>query len=155
MGDLVARSSLGGITYLAPAGSLAEEPGQSALAEALDACAQSSRVHVVLDLERVPLINGRGLEIILEANAKLAFLGGSLKFVNSTTLVTDIFIANRITHAEVSSDFGSNVVHTVGERPPAVQRTKIGEILVEMKLITEEKLAEAVQLQRAAASNWA
>ena len=62
MGDLVARSSLGGITYLAPAGSLAEEPGQGALAAAIEACVQSSRVHVVLDLGRVPLINGRGLE---------------------------------------------------------------------------------------------
>ncbi len=148
MGDLVARSSLGGITYLAPAGSLAEEPGQSALAEAIDVSVQSSRVHVVLDLGRVPLINGRGLEIILESNDKLAFRGGSLKFVNSTTLVTDIFIATRITHAGVSSGFGSNVVHTVGEQPPTVQRTRIGEILVEMKLITEEKLAEAVQMQQ-------
>ena len=69
MGDLVARSNLGGITYLAPASSLAEEPGQAALAEALETCAQSSRVHVVLDLERVPLINGKGHEIILDDNA--------------------------------------------------------------------------------------
>jgi type IV pilus assembly protein PilB len=147
MGDLVARSSLGGTTYLAPVGSLAEEPGQSALAEALEACALSSRVHVVLDLERVPLVNGKGLEIILDANAKLAFLGGSLKFVNSSTLVTDILIANRITFADAASAFGPNVVHTVGERPAPLRRTRIGQILVEMALITEDKLAEAAQLQ--------
>ncbi len=147
MGDLVARSNFGGITYLAPVGTLSEEPGQSALADALDACAQSSHVHVVLDLERVPLINGRGHEIILDAHAKLAFLGGSLKFVNSSTLVTDIFIANRITYADSSSDFGLHVVHTVGERPASSQPEKIGRILVGMALLTEDKLAEAVQLQ--------
>jgi type IV pilus assembly protein PilB len=147
MGDLVARSSVGGITYLAPVGTLAEEPGQSALADALHACAQSSHVHVVLDLERVSLINGKGLEIILDANAKLAFLGGSLKFVNSSTLVTDIFIATRITQGDAASDFGANVVHTVGERPAPLQRKKIGQILVEMALITEDKLTEAAQLQ--------
>ncbi|HEY5291336.1 MAG TPA: ATPase, T2SS/T4P/T4SS family, partial [Burkholderiales bacterium] len=147
MGDPVARSSLGGITYLAPAGSLAEEPAQSELAEALDACAQSGRVHVVLNLERVPLIDGKGQEIILDANAKLAFLGGSLKFVNSSTLVTDIFIANRITYADASSDFGPNVVHTVGERPASLHPARIGQILVEMDLITEDKLADAVQFQ--------
>jgi type IV pilus assembly protein PilB len=147
MGDLVARSNFGGITYLAPAGSLAEEPGQSALAEALEACAQSSHVHVVLDLERVPLIDGRGQEIILDANAKLAFLGGSLKFVNSSTLVTDILIANRITYADAASDFGPHVVHTIGERPASSQPARIGRILVSMELITEEKLAEAMQFQ--------
>jgi len=148
MGDLVLSSNLGGITYLAPAASLAEEAGLSALTEALDACAQSSRVHVVLDLERVPLINGKGLEMILDANARLAFLGGSLKFVNSSTLVTDIFIANRITYANAASDFSPHTVHTVGERPVPLPPTRIGKILVEMALITEDKLAEAVHLQQ-------
>jgi type IV pilus assembly protein PilB len=147
MGNLVARSSFSGINYLAPVGTLAEEHGKAALAEALEACAQSSRVHVVLDLERVPLIDGKGIEIILDASAKLAFLGGSLKFVNSSTLVTDILIANRITYVDAASDFGANVVHTVGERPPSVQARKIGQILVEMALLTDDKLAEVVQLQ--------
>ena len=147
MGDLVARSSLGGITYLAPLCSLAEEPGQSALVEALEVCAQSSRVHVVLDLERVPLIDGRGLEIMLDANAKLAFLGGSLKFVNASALITDIFIANRITYVDAASDFSPNAVHKVGEHPASVHPAKIGRIMVEMGLIAEDKLAEAVQLQ--------
>jgi len=145
---LIARSSFSGITYLAPAGSLAEEPGQFALAEALETCARSSNVHVVLDLEQVPLINGKGLEIILDANAKLEFLGGSLKFVNSSTLVTDIFIANRIAYADAESDFDQHLVHTVGEPPALLLPKKIGQILIEMGLITEEQMAEAMQLQK-------
>ncbi|OIQ96178.1 type II secretion system protein E [mine drainage metagenome] len=148
MGDLIARSSFSGITYLAPAGTLAEEAGQFALAEALETCARSSNVHVVLDLEQVPLINGKGLEIILDANAKLEFLGGSLKFVNSSTLITDIFIANRIAYADAESDFDQHLVHTVGEPPALLLPKKIGQILIEMGLITEEQMAEAMQSQK-------
>jgi type IV pilus assembly protein PilB len=146
MADLVAQSSIGSITYLAPSGSLGEETTQSALAEAVDACVKSSRAEVVLDLNRVPLVNGKGLEVILAANDRLAAAGGGLKFVNASPLVTDIFIANRITPSGPSPDLDSNTVMPVG-RHPAPQPKKLGEILIEMGLIDDARRAEALQLQ--------
>jgi len=147
MGGLVARSNLGEVTYLAPAGSLAEEEAQQALVAALDSCAQTGRVHVVLDLERVPLVNGRGTEIILEANARFESLGGSLKFVNPTTLVADIFSANRVGSADAAAPAGPNALNRIGERRAQPRQAKVGRILVEMALIAEDKLAEALQSQ--------
>jgi len=146
MADLVAQSSIGSITYLAPSGSLGEENMQAALAGAVGACVETSRAEVVLDLDRVPLVNGRGLEVILNANDRLTAAGGSLKFVNASPLVTDILIANGITSSDPSSAFGASTVMSVGQRL-APQPRKIGEILIEMGLITDAQRAEALQLQ--------
>ena len=146
MADLVSQSSIGSITYLAPSGSLGEEHMQAALAGAVGACVETSRAEVVLDLDRVPLVNGRGLEVILNANDRLTAAGGSLKFVNASPLVTDIFIANGITSSDPSSGLGTNTVMPAGQRL-APQPRKIGEILIEMGLIDDAKRAEALQLQ--------
>lgn len=43
MADLVAHSSIGSITYLAPSGSLSEENTPPALAGAVVACVETSR----------------------------------------------------------------------------------------------------------------
>jgi type IV pilus assembly protein PilB len=146
MGALVARSSLGGVSYIAPVGSLAEKTVQAAFSESLEACAASNNLHVVLDFGRVPLIDGKAQELILDAHAKLAFLGGSLKFVNSSTLVADILIANRLASGNADADFGANVRPIgAGQAPPVPRR--LGQILLDMKLITADALADAVLLQ--------
>src|SRR5712692_1285511 len=145
MAEAVARSTLGGISYLAPAGSLAEEAVHAALSEAIDACIASRRLHLVLNLDRITLVNGRGIEIILEANARLSARGGKLQFANPSPLLKDIFIANGIIDANSASALGPNAVHSFGARPVPQQRKRLGEIAVEMKLVTEEQLSEAVR----------
>ncbi len=147
MAEAVARSSLGGISYLAPAGSLAEEAVHAALSEAIDACIASSRIHLVLNLDRVTLVNGRGIQINLEANARLSTRGGKLQFANPSPLLKDIFIANGIIDANSASALGPNAVHSFGARPVPQQRKRLGEIAVEMKLVTQEQLSEAVRSQ--------
>ncbi len=142
----VGTSSIGSITYLAPSGSLGEMNTQAALAGAVSACVETSRSEVVLDLDRVPLVNGRGLEVILDANDRLTAAGGSFKFVNASPLVSDILIASGIASSDPSSDFGANTVSSAGQRL-APQLKKIGEILIEMGLIDDAQRAEALQLQ--------
>ncbi len=153
MAEAVARSSIGGLTYLAPAGSLADEAGRAALAETITSCIDTNRIHVVLDLDRVTLIDGKAIEIFLDANARLTFLGGRLQFVNPLPLVKDILVATGIIDAESEPDHESNVVHSIGKRAPPLHRRKLGEIALEMGLLTEEKLAEAVRLQAATRSH--
>ena len=123
MADLVAQSSIGSIAYLAPSGSLGEVNMQAALAGAVTACVETGRLEVVLDLDRVPLINGKGLEGILDANDRLTAAHGSLKFVNASPLVTDILIANGITSSDPSAGVGT--VMSMGQRI-APQPRKIG-----------------------------
>src|ERR1019366_1911663 len=111
MGEAVARSVLGGITYLATAGSLADEPVQTALSEAIKSCIDSNRIQLVLDFDRVPMVNSKAIEIMLAASNQLTQLGGKLRFVNSSPLLTDIFIANGIIDAESVYALGPNAVH--------------------------------------------
>ena len=146
MADLVIQSSIGSITYLAPSGSLGEIDMQAALAGAVAACVEAGNTEVVLDLEGVPLVNGRGLEIVLDANDKLTAAGGSLKFVNASPLVTDILIATGMTSSEASSDIGMSTVMAAGQRP-APQPEKIGDMLVEMGIIDAAQRADALQFQ--------
>ncbi|MBI3045859.1 MAG: Flp pilus assembly complex ATPase component TadA [Betaproteobacteria bacterium] len=146
MAELVARSSIGSVAYLAPSGSLGDENMQAALAGAVRACVETNSADVVLDLDRVPLVNGRGLEVILDASDRLIAAGGSLKFVNASPLVSDILIANGITSSDPSSAVGANTVMSMGQRL-APQPNKIGEILIEMGLISDAQRAEALQLQ--------
>ncbi len=149
MGNAVARSVLGGVTYLAPADSLALEPIHTALSEAIQACIESGRVQVVLDFDRVSLANGRAIEIMLDASARLMRLGGALRFVNATPLLLDIFVANGIVAADQVSGQGSSPAQVVGERGPLLRQDgKFGEIALAMGLITEQQLSEAMELQK-------
>jgi type IV pilus assembly protein PilB len=147
MAEAVARSSLGAVTYLAPTGSLAEEAAQAALSEAIDACIGSNRVHVVLNLDRVSLVNGRAIEIIVEANARLGSRGGKLQFANPSALLKEILIANRIIDAHSAAALGPNAVHSFGARPAPQHPKKLGEIAVELNLLSEAQLAEALRSQ--------
>ena len=147
MTEAVAHSSLGGTSYLAPAGSLVEEAVQAALSEAINSCIASNRLHLVLNLDRITLVNGRGIEIILEANARLSSRGGKLQFANPSPLLKDIFIANGIIDPGSAAALGPNAVHSFGARLVPQQRKRLGEIAVEMNLVTQEQLSEAVRSQ--------
>src|SRR5687767_13390338 len=124
----VARNSLGGITYLAPTGSLAEESVQAALSEAVSSCSGSNQLHLVLNLERVTLMNGKGIEIILEANAKLSARGGKLQFANPSPLVKDIFIVNGVIDANAVSARAPSALYSFGSGLAPQQRKRLGEI---------------------------
>jgi len=149
MAETIARSSAGAVTYLAPSGSLAEEPVQAALREAFESCLGSARTTVVLDLHRVSLVNGKAIEIILEANAKLTGRGGRLQFADATPLVRDILAANRIIDGRPAPAHGRHAVHPFGVQPRPEPRAKLGDILVEMNLLTGEQLEKALRSQSA------
>src|SRR5258708_20139756 len=147
MTEAVAEISLGGTSYLAPTGSLAEEAVQAALSEAITSSIGSKRAHLVLNLDRITLVNGRGIEIMLEGNAGLSSRGGKLQFANPSPLLKDIFIANGIIDPSSAAALGPNAVHSFGARLVPQQRKRLGEIAVEMNLVTQEQLSEAVRSQ--------
>jgi type IV pilus assembly protein PilB len=147
MVDAIARSNIGNMTYLAPAGSLLGEPACKALEHAIAECLSFGQIHLVLDLEQVSLLGGRMLEIMLDSNAKLAHNGGALKFVNPSALVKDILIAAGLGDRNTlhQADFGDLL--TIGEDFTAQPAMKLGEILIRMGTITPAQFSEASQLQ--------
>lgn len=147
MAEAVARSIVGTMTYLAPAEPLVGDEACKKLEEAILGCIASNQINLVLDLEQVLMISGNALEIILDANAKLAHSGGSLKYVNPSSLVKDILIVTGLGDQSAlnSADFGE--LHSVGEDFSTLPPMKLGEILLEMGVATEEQLENAASQQ--------
>ena len=142
----IARSRVGLATYLVPDGPLTGATRLQALRETVESCLSSNEVHLVIDFAGVSLVNSEALELLLDLQADLGGAGGELRITNANAVIEDVF---RITRAGERIAF---VNELSPEGSPTVQpRTsagrKIGEILVEGGLVTEEQVDEALELQ--------
>ena len=87
----IIRSRIGVLTYLAPTGPLMEKEGLAQLKKTTESCIVARETDLILDLSKVPLINGAALDTLLEIQDSLTRYGGSLKTVNANALIRDIF----------------------------------------------------------------
>ena len=60
------------------------------VARLLERCLASGRPYVVLDLDRVPLIDSAGLELLVDFQERLQQLGGALKLAGVNPLCSDV-----------------------------------------------------------------
>ena len=88
----ILRSRIGVLTYLAPTGPLIENEGLAQLKEITEACITAMETDLILDLSKVPLVNGAALDTLLEIQDSLNRYGGSLKTVKANALIKDIFL---------------------------------------------------------------
>ena len=142
----IARSHSGAATYLTPPGPITAAT-VAALGEAVQSCIGAGRTSVVLDLHRVTLIDGKGIEALLEANAQLGARGGKLQLANPGPLARDILIANRL--LDPGAQQGGHAVLPFGARPFMEPRKRLGDILMEMGLVTDEQLTRALRSHEA------
>ena len=147
MAEAIARSLIGTMTYLAPAGPLTGEEACKALEQAISECIAANHIHLVLDLEQISLMGGRALEIILDANTRLAHSGGSLKYVNPSALVKDILIVTGLGDQNALESAGFGELLSVGEEFSSAPALKMGEVLLDMGVVTEEQLEKAASMQ--------
>jgi type IV pilus assembly protein PilB len=133
--------------YMVPSHPLVSEGACAELARTIDECISEGRLHLILDLELVSLIGGAAMEIMLDANARLSHLGGSLKFVNPTSLVKDILIATGLGDPAsfVGNSFGG--LHSIGSHYVQPSTVKLGDILLDMGLVTQKQLDEIMLIQ--------
>ena len=147
MQEAIARSIIGTMTYLAPVGPLTGEDACKALEQAIAECIAANQIHLIIDLEQIPMMGGRALEIILDTNTRLIHSGGSLKYVNPTALLKDILIVTGLGYQGAMESAGFGELLSVGEDFLSVPPLRLGEILLEMGVITEDQLEIAAKLQ--------
>lgn len=147
MAEEISRSVVGSFTYLSPMGSLAEEAACATLQAALSDCIAENKTHLVLDLERVSLLGGQVLELMLDTTRKLLLRGGEFKYTNPSVLATDVLIATGLgDRAQLgTAKFGE--LHVLSDNGIQPQPKKLGQILLSMAVVTEKQLAEATVLQ--------
>ena len=141
MGE-IARSRVGVATYLIPGTSLNERARTAELQQTIDACMEARELQIVLDLSGVAVMNSEALEILLDAQARLSRLGGEIKVANTNAVVEDVF---RVTG--IAGQL-SNVEGRAPGLDPSRRGQRIGEILVDKDLVSEEIIQKALDVQR-------
>lgn len=142
--QLIQRTQIGVMTYLAPREALTEAHIVEAFAAAVDECIQEMHVNLVLDLASVSIINSIGMEALLDAQDTLMRLGGWVKIANASRIIKEIFRITRFTdYVGVIDNEG-----VLGELHYANQPSlKIGDLLVQQGIISVEQLEEAISVQ--------
>ena len=76
----------------------------------LESYAEEGQPHVVLDLQGVPLIDSRGLELLLDVHEEYKRLGGAFKLASASQLCSEILKVTGVgRHFEIFRDTGAAV----------------------------------------------
>jgi anti-sigma B factor antagonist len=81
------------------------------VARLLERCLATGRPYVVLDLDRVPLIDSAGLELLVDFQERLQQLGGALKLAGVNPLCSDVL---DVTGVRASLEVFPEVLSAVG-----------------------------------------
>ena len=143
MSEAIAQSIIGTMTYLAPVGSMTDEAACKVLQDTIANCISSNQIHLILDLEQVTILGSHALEIMLDSNTKLTQSGGALSFVNPSVLVKDILISTGLGDQTALNTTNFGDLHAIGEDFSSLPPMKLGEILLQMGVVTEKQVEEA------------
>lgn len=139
----VLRTRVGVMTQLAPRTALITPEEIGALEAAALDCLELGDTQLVVDLGSVRLLNSAALEKLVAIQEQAVRLGGWVRLVNPNTLIRDIL--------DITA-FAEYVALMGGEAPrrPAAtgQPQRLGDILLSRGLLTEERIAEAIELQK-------
>ncbi len=147
MSDLITRSQVGTMVYLAPTCPLVEKDACLALSGAISECLNAGDLQLILDLELVSLLAGPAMEIMLDGSQKLAKVGGFLKFVNPSLLVRDVLISAGLADPMVDEAQNFGELHSIGGHYFPPSNAKLGEILLQMGMVTQKQLDEVAVIQ--------
>ncbi len=147
MSETIARSQIGTVVYLMPSTPLVTPQACADLESTLDECVRAGQFQVVIDLEQVSQIGSRALEILLDGSVRVGPGGGSLRFVNASTVVRNVLVATGLADMAALEDRDVGRLHNIGQHHHHPNGLKFGDILIEMGLVTAEKINEVVAQQ--------
>lgn len=142
----ITRSRVGVNTYLAPQGSLADALTLEKLQQEVETSIQNSENQLIIDLNNVPTLSSQVLEFLLTWQDQLLPKGGSLTIVNANQVNLEVLkITELSSYINIVSRNGTESVH----QKPVQQNKRLGDLLIEQKLVTAENIDKALQLQSA------
>lgn len=144
----VARSRIGVNTYLAPQGSLVDSITLESLQHEANQSIQSGEIQLILDLIKVPSINSRVLELLVEWRDQLLPKGGSLTVVNANPVIIDVLYITEVDkYIKVLSRDKQND-KTAPDHSSHLNK-RLGNLLIQQQLVSAENIDKALQLQAA------
>ncbi len=144
----VVRSRIGINTYLAPQGSLVDSITLESLQNVVSQSIQVGEIQLILDLIKVPSINSRVLELLVEWRDQLLPKGGSLTVVNANPVILDILYITEVDkYIKVLSRETQD--EKIPSDPSRYLNQRLGNLLIQEELVTAENIDKALQLQAA------
>ena len=135
------RDRIGTTMRLAPGPSFNEAPALAEFREGIEQCLVSKDLWVAVDLDLVSHLGSAALEALVDAHHALAARGGSLSLLNVNALNSDILQLCGI----------DEYVEFISAAPPPPRTNhagaRLGDLLVEQGLVSEDQVAEAIRLQ--------
>lgn len=147
MSDFIARNQIGTSVYLMPAGPLVAADGCAQFNATIAECLASGQLQLIVDMEQVTQIGSQAMEIMLDTSTRLSLSGGSLRVVNPTSVVRHVLVATGLADNTLLSDRDFGKLHSIGSHQPEPDTLKFGEILLEMGLVTQDKLNDVAGMQ--------
>ncbi len=143
MSSEVLSTRMGVMTHLAPRSALSESQTLEDLRTEAAACLDRGDIQLVVDLMSVQILDSAALEALADLQDQCARLGGWLKLTNAKPLVQDILRISGLSAYVPIMDLKTELFE-----PPAAQPRKLGDILLEKKLLTQKQFEEAILLQK-------
>ncbi|MDH3527418.1 MAG: ATPase, T2SS/T4P/T4SS family [Gammaproteobacteria bacterium] len=139
----VLRTRVGVMTHLAPRVSLNTEDIIQELVDVTADCMAHREINLVIDLSAVQIVNSQALETLIDIQDKLVRLGGWAKVIHPNSLIQDIFRITGFTEYVNVMDAAHDAI-----RPSSGKQSRLGDSLVEKKLLTQKRVEEAIELQK-------
>lgn len=145
---MILHTNIGVMTYLTPQLIVLDETACGQLEQVVEHCLHQGENRVIIDLAKVKNINSISIGTILTAAEKIIRDGGWLKLANTTPVIRDILditaVSDYVTQLNPPEKKSSCVF-----MPSAIlEKRRLGDELVSRNLISEEQLAQALQLQK-------
>lgn len=142
----VIRNRIGVNTYLAPQGSLVDRINLDTFQQEVERCFQTNESQLIFDLIKVPSINSRVLELLVEWRDQLLPKGGTITLVNPNPVILDILDITGVNkYIKVLSREGQD--EKVDLDSNRYMNKRLGNLLIEEKLVSTENIDKALQLQ--------
>ena len=139
----ILRTRMGVMTHLAPRSSLSETSALVELRTETETCLSQGDVQLVIDLTSVQNINSAALELVLDIQDQTMRLGGWLKLANPNPIVLDVLrISGLSDHVSIMD------IHPGDYQQSAAIPKKLGDILIAKGLLTEDRVTEAIEIQK-------
>ena len=144
----LSQTRVGVETHISVEGAINDDEAVSNLEQLLETCIDQYQINIVVDMVAVPLINGRSLEVFLEIQERLLRIGGSLRLVNLSKLLKQIFWMTSVDEAIACESERSSTTTNTTPVKSAAKDKKLGEILLEKGLVSDKDIEYAVLHQQ-------
>ncbi len=144
----LAQTRVGIETHISIEGAINDDYAVNNLEQLLESCIDQYQINIVLDMVSVALVNGLCLEVLLEIQDRLLRIGGSLRIVNPSKLLKQVFYITGVDQAIDCESSTQGYLQPEHRDKSSLEKKKLGEILLTKGLVSQKDIEYAIGEQQ-------